>query len=60
MNKVLGAVLSGLPPTAALAISSALSVYIGVVAGTLSAVCYHDLRQVKEGVSTEDLVKVFG
>jgi hypothetical protein len=35
-------------------------IFISLFGGTLSAVCYHDLRVVKEGVSTEDLVKVFG
>ncbi len=35
------------------------AVFVGILSGTLSAVCYHDLRVVKEGASTEDLVKVF-
>lgn len=49
LGAVVGAILSGV-----------VLVFIALYSGTLSAVCYHDLRVVKEGVSTEDLVKVFG
>jgi hypothetical protein len=40
-------------------LTGVLSVFIAIYSGTLSAVTYHDLRVVKEGATTEDLLEVF-
>lgn len=57
---VLAGVLAALGPIVALFGMGIVAVFIALFAGTLSAVCYHDLRLVKEGASTEELLRVFG
>jgi len=52
MFAALGAAVGGV-------LSLVIGVFIALFSGTLSAVCYHDLRMVKDGVSTEDMAKVF-
>lgn len=37
----------------------AISLFIGAVGGVMGAVVYHDLRVKKDGLATDDLVKVF-
>jgi hypothetical protein len=57
---VLAGVLTALGPIIALLGMGIVAVFVALYAGTLSAVCYHDLRLVKEGASTEELLRVFG
>jgi len=52
-------ILMGLGEVVGLILVTLFNIVIGLVGAALQAVAYHDLRAVKEGTSTDDLLKVF-
>jgi hypothetical protein len=42
------------------ALSILVGVFIALFGATLTTVCYHELRTMKEGATTEDMAKIFG
>ena len=58
LDRAAGVILSGAPSVlivVSFVITTAATVYIAVV----SAVCYHDLRIVKDGIDADDIARVF-
>jgi hypothetical protein len=60
VTMLLGGVFASLGAVVGAVLMGVVLIFIAIYSGTLSAVCYHDLRATKEGVTTDDLVKVFG
>ena len=56
---VAGMVQESLPRSAGLVLGLAVDILAGAVGAVVTAVVYHDLRAVKEGISVDDLVRVF-
>jgi hypothetical protein len=56
---VAGNVQESLPSSVGLVVSLTVNVFTGALGAVVSAVVYHDLRAIKEGVNVDDLVRVF-
>jgi hypothetical protein len=56
---VLVGAFAAMGPLVGLVLTAFIGVFATLLGGVLQAVAYHDLRVVKEGVSTEEMLKVF-
>jgi uncharacterized membrane protein len=56
---VIGLLQEALPGTAGLIINLGSDVFFGALSAVVTAIVYHDLRAIKEGVNVDDLVRVF-
>jgi uncharacterized membrane protein len=56
---VVGIIDEAAPGTVALVIDLGTDVFLGALGAVITAIAYHDLRVIKEGVNVDDLVRVF-
>lgn len=59
IGMVVGLVPEAAPDTVELVIDLGSDVFLGALSAVVTAIAYHDLRVIKEGVNVDDLVRVF-